>query len=134
MCGNAPLKSYPTPPTEHARITGSIRPAQPGLPRHAHITSEIGPAQPGHTPPRVLIPIRHRAKGIEHRVSVPADSDMGTWGHFPPCRLGPPSVLHRPSGHSNNTSQVGCGHFRSTHIHSTRQVLAQSGGNLGRGT
>eukprot|EP00971_Amphidinium_carterae_P049748 980667-Amphidinium_carterae.1 len=65
----------------------------------------LGPAQPGPILTRVLIPIRHKAKGIEHRASVPADSDMGTWGHSPPCMLGQPSVPHRPSAHSNNTSQ-----------------------------
>eukprot|EP00971_Amphidinium_carterae_P239962 4763756-Amphidinium_carterae.1 len=111
MSVSASLRSYPTLPTKHALITSIIGPAQPGLSIHAHIAKMIGPAQPGHTLTRVLIPIRHRAKEIEHRVSVPADNGMDTWEHSPPCRLGPPSVLHRPSVHSNNTSQVGCEHF-----------------------
>eukprot|EP00971_Amphidinium_carterae_P278944 5537498-Amphidinium_carterae.1 len=93
----------------------------------------VGPAQPGHTLTGFLIPIRHRAMGIVHRISVPTDSDMDTWEHCPPNRLGPPSVPRKPSVHSSNTSQVGREHFRSTHIHSTRQGPAQIGDFLGHG-
>eukprot|EP00971_Amphidinium_carterae_P079046 1563879-Amphidinium_carterae.2 len=72
--------------------------------------------------------------GNVHRVSAPADSDMDTWGHCLPCKLGPPSALHTPSVHSNSTSQVGSVRCHSTHKHNTKPARAQSGASLGRGT
>eukprot|EP00971_Amphidinium_carterae_P289617 5750436-Amphidinium_carterae.2 len=95
--------------------------------------SRAGPAQPGLFQTVTFIPIRHRARENVHRVSVPVESDMDTWAHFRPCKLGPPSVPHTPSGHNNSTSQVEYARCLSTHIHSTRPVHAQSGERIGHG-
>eukprot|EP00971_Amphidinium_carterae_P006352 125137-Amphidinium_carterae.1 len=95
---------------------------------------KVGPAQPGLFKTVTPIPSRHRARGSVLQVSAQVESDMDTWARFHPCKLGPPSVPHMPSGHSNSIFQVGYERFRSTHIHSTRPALAQSGGYLGRGT